>query len=125
MQYLIKQEQPPNFRSALQRHLTDLKRPFDSRATTFKRSNGVLDAVLKRNKASGYCKPVKHKDVLTAANKDRLTNYFADVLETQDTYKVQSFVWYNIAKHFGSRGAEVFAKLKKTDLKLRTGADDK
>jgi len=111
-------------RSAIQRHLTFLKRPFDLRGdVAFRRSNQILDAVLKNNKATGACKPVQHKDAINAEDKARLQTYFADVLETDDTYKLQSFCFYNLAIHFGLRGGEVFAKLRKSDVEFRTGED--
>ena len=59
---------------------------------------------------------MQHKDVLTEEDKVRLNSYFADVLEADDTY--------NMARHFGLRGGEVFAKLKKkTDIEIRTSED--
>jgi len=82
----------------------------------------ILDSVLKTNKATGACKPVQHKDAINAEDKARLQTYFADVLETNDTYKLQSFCFYNLAIHFGLRGGEVFAKLRKSDVEFRTGA---
>ena len=42
-----------------------------------------------------------------------LHSYFMHVLEADDTYKLQSFCWSTMARHFGLRGGEVFAKLKK------------
>ena len=59
--------------------------------SAFNASNRILDAVLKHNKALGLAGPVEHKDAITKENKVRLRAYFADVLETQDTYKPQSF----------------------------------
>ena len=52
-------------RSALQRHLLYMKHLLDWRSASFKQSNEVLEAVLKGNKAQGYCKPALPKDVLT------------------------------------------------------------
>ena len=97
-----------------------LKRPIDLRSASFKRSNEVLDAVLKGNKAQGYCKPVPHKDALTEEDKVRLNSYFADVLEADDiSRKVFAGITWK-----GLRGGEVFAKLKKkTDIEIRTGED--
>ena len=100
-----------------------LKRPLDLRGASFKRSNEVLDAVLKGNKAQGYCKSVQHKDVLTEEDKVRLNSYFADVLEADDTYKLQSFCWYNMARHFGLRGGGVFVKLEKKHIMIWTDED--
>ena len=70
-------------------------------------SNRILDVVLKHNKAHGLAKPVEHKDAITEEGKVRLRAYFADVLETQDTYKLQSFCWFNIARHFALKRRSV------------------
>lgn len=111
-------------RSALQRHLTDLKRPYNLRQdAAFNESNRVLDAVLKANKASGQCKLVQHKEAMSEADKTRLQDYFADVLDSQDTYKLQSYCWFNIARHFGLRGGEIFSRLKRTDLEFNVDED--
>ena len=76
----------------IQRHLTALGRPFNLRTDeTFNSSNQLLDAVLKVNKANGKTKPVQHKDSLSEADKVRLQEYFADVLQTEDSYKLQSY----------------------------------
>lgn len=113
-------------RSAIQRHLTYLKRPFNVRSdSAFNASNRILDAVLKHNKAHGLAKPVEHKDAITEEDKVRLRAYFADVLETQDTYKLQSFCWFNIARHFALRGGEVFARIKRTDFDFRVDEEKK
>ena len=106
--------------SAIQRHFTNLKRSFNLRSdVSFKRSNEILDAVLKNNKATGSCKHVQHKDVLSEEDKTRLSSYFADVLVTDDTYKLQSFCWFIIARHFGLRGSEVFVQLRNNDVEFK------
>ena len=111
-------------RSAIQRQLTVLGRSFNLRTDhAFNSSNQLLDAVLKVNKSTGLTKPVKHKDTLSQADKERLDLYFADVLTTEDTYKLQSYCWYNMARHFGLRGGEIFARVKKSDLDFRTTED--
>ena len=75
-------------RSAIQRHLTYLKRPFNVRSNSvLNASDRILDAVLKRNKAHGLAKPVEHNDPITEEDKVRLRAYFADVLETQDEHR--------------------------------------
>ena len=80
-------------RAAIQRKLTALKRPFNLRDdAAFRDSNIVLDAVLKRNKVEGKSHKVQHKDAITDADKDRLAEYFKDVLDCQDTYKMQ-YCW--------------------------------
>ena len=113
-------------RSAIQRHLTYLKRPFNVRSdSAFNASNRILDAVLKHNKAHGLAKPVEHKDAITEEDKVRLRTYFADVFETQDTYKLQSFCWFNITRHFALRGGEVFARIKRTDFDFRVDEERK
>ena len=94
-------------RSAIQRQLAIFKRPFDLRSgEQFQNSNRVLDAVLKKNKAEGQARPVQHKDAISAADKERLDAYFEDVLTSGDTYKLQSYVWYCFARHFGLRGGD-------------------
>lgn len=106
-------------RSAIQRRLAELQRPFNLRKDgAFITSNRLLDASLKKKKAEGQSKPVQHKESISSPDKVRLDEYFSDVLETQDTYKLQSYAWYNIARHFGLRGGEVFALLKVTDLQF-------
>ena len=111
-------------RAAIQRRLNALKRPFNVREdAAFRESNIVLDAVLKRNKAEGKTQKVQHKDALTDADKDRLAMYFEDVLETQDTRKLQSYCWYNIARHLGLRGSEIFVRIRKDDIEIKTNED--
>ena len=61
-------------------------------------------------------RPVVHKEVITEFDQGRLGSYFADVLRTDDTYKLQSFCCYIITPHFGLRGGDVFAQLKVSDL---------
>ena len=80
-------------RSAIQRQLVILKRPFNLRVgEEFQNSNHVLDAVLKKNKAEGQARPVQHKDAISAADKERLDAYFEDVLTSGDTYKPNDHV---------------------------------
>ena len=68
-------------RSALQCHLTYLKRPFNVRSdSAFNASNRILDAVLKHIKAHGLAKPVEHKDAINEQDQVLLRAYFADVL---------------------------------------------
>jgi len=111
-------------RSAIQRQLTIFKRPFNIRSgDAFQNSNRVLDAVLKKNKAQGKARPVRHKEAISAADKERLEAYFEDVLTSDDTYKLQSFVWYCFARHFGLRGGEVFAKITPNDLQFCNDED--
>ena len=86
----------------------------------FRGSKNALDAVMKKNKPDGLERQVQHKDPITEEDKKRLaTTYFEDTLETNDTYKLQFFAWYTIATHFGLRGGEVFAQIRKQDLVLR------
>ena len=79
--------------------------------------------MLKRNKAEGKTQKVQHKDALTDADKDRLATYFEDVLETQDTRKLQSYCRYNIARHLGLRGSEIFVRIRKDDIEIKTNED--
>ena len=48
--------------------------------------------------------------------------YFVDVLEADDNYKLQSFCWYNMARHFGLRGM-TFCEPENTDIEIRMGED--
>ena len=114
-------------RSAIQRHLTSLKPSFNIRDDKeFMTSNNSLDAVLKRNKAElGESKPVQHKESITEAEKVRLNECFEDVLDSDDTYKLQSYCWFNIARHYGLRGGEVFSKLTRQDLLFKEDDQDK
>ena len=99
-------------RAAIQRKVAAANRPFNLRVDSeFRESNIVLDAVLKHNKVSGQAKQRKHKDVITDLDKDRLAKYFEGVLESQDTQQLQVFCWYNLARHLGLRGTEVFVKI--------------
>ena len=92
--------------------------------SAFNASNRILDAVLK-HKAHGLAKPVEHKDATSEEDKVRIRAYIADVLETQDTYKLQSFCWFNIARHFALSGGEVFARIKQTDFDFRVDEEKK
>ena len=69
---------------------------------------------------SGQAKQRKHKDVITDLDKDRLAKYFEGVLEIQDTQQLQVFCWYNLARHLGLCGTEVFVKINKTDVVFKT-----
>ena len=89
-------------------------------AGEFRGSNAVLDGVLKKNKADGKEKQVQHKDAITEDDLARLKTYFSDVLTANDTYKLQSYCWFNIPLHFDLRGGEVFAKLTKDNLVFKT-----
>ena len=62
----------------------------------FRDSTIVLDTVLKRNKAERKPHKVQHKDAITDSDKDCLGEYFKDVLEDQETHKLQAFCWYII-----------------------------
>ena len=70
-------------------------------------------------------RPVVQKGVITEFDQERLGSYFADVLTTNDKYKLQSFCWYVIALHFELRGGKVFAQLKVSDLVLKRDAEGK
>ena len=103
-------------RAAIQQKVTAANRPFNLRVDSeFRESNIVLDTVLKHNKVSGHAKQRKHKDVITDLDKGRLAKYFEGVLESQNTQQLQVFCWYNLARHLGLRGTEVFVKINKTD----------
>ena len=76
-------------------------------------ANSCLMQCWRRIKLTGTTKPVKQKDALSEADKKCLNQYFVDVLITKDTYKLHSFCWFTMARHFGLRGGEVFARVKK------------
>ena len=107
-------------RAAIQRHLIPLGRDVTIFASqSFQASNAMLDAVLKANKRDGKERKVQHKKSISAEDKMVLAAYLEDVLFTNDTWKLQEFVWYCFSLHFDLRGAEVFTKLKKDDLCFR------
>ena len=66
---------------------------------------------------------MQHKQAISEVDKSRLSEYFKGVLDTNDTYQLQSYCWYNMARHFGLRGGEVFAKLTKNDIVFERDSD--
>ena len=111
--------------AAIQRKLTALKRSFNLRDdAAFRGSNIVLDAVLKRNKTRVSHK-VQHEDAITDADKDLAGEYFKDVLDCQDTYKphIQSYCWYNMTRHLGLHGSQLFVHQNKDDVEFKYAPD--
>ena len=86
------------------------------RQPEFRRSNMVLDGVLKEKKRSG-CEPqVEHKDSIAASDLAKIMSYFENILESGDAVKLAQYCWFNLSLHFALRGAEVQLKLSKSDI---------
>jgi len=104
-------------RGALHRHVTSLGRTFSIfNDKEFAKANSVLDGVLKENKKTGKEQSVEHKDPLTAADWDRLMEYFKGVDTTDDPILLCRYVWFCVTLHFCLRGREVQCQMLKTDL---------
>lgn len=107
-------------RAAIHRRVRELERPFNVFSSQeFSRSHGVLNATLKKKKAEGDEPLVQHKDAITEEDRTRLEVYFDDVLTSNDPVKLTQYIWYHMTLHFGLRGREVQARMKKTDIEFR------
>ena len=105
-------------RSAIHRHLMSIRDDIDLFSSAeFKRSNEVLDGVLKEKK--GEESAVHHKDSITDADWKLIKEYFTDIQDTLDPRKLCSYVWFHVSSKFCLRGREVQTNMKKTDIELR------
>ena len=115
-------------RAAVSRYMVQtLQRPDCNlyRQPEFRRSNMVLDGVLKEKKRSG-CEPqVEHKDSIAAGDLAKIMSYFENVLESGDAVKLAQYCWFNLSLHFALRGAEVQLKLSKSDIVFGVDSDGK
>ena len=104
-------------RSAVHRKVRELNRPFNLfKSACFSQSHRVLDATLKAKKAAGLEPAVNHKEALSNSDREKLKDYYSNVLEANDPIKLSMYVWYVLTLHFGLRAREVQLQLKKTDL---------
>lgn len=104
-------------RSALQRHVRVLKRPFDLyKGEAFFKSNQVLDAFLVKKKKDGKEPQVNHKQPLTDEDLARTEKYFEGVLTADDPRKLTQYCWFVMTVHFCLRGQELQASMRKEDL---------
>ena len=72
-------------RSAIQRHLSSLGRPFNIVSSpVFKRANDVLNGVLKAKKRDGEEADVLHKEAVSEEDWVKIMAYFKDVEDTKD-----------------------------------------
>ena len=111
-------------RAGIQSHLDALNcRVNIFSQTKFCGSSNVLDAVLKKNKSDGLERQVLHNDAITEEDKKRLGTYFADVLETNDTYKLQFFCLVYHHHSFRPSGWRSFVQTRKQDLVFEKDAD--
>ena len=115
-------------RAAVSRYMVQtLQRPDCNlyRQPEFRRSNMVLDGVLKEKKRSG-CEPqVEHKDSIAAGDLAKIMSYFENVLQSGDAVKLAQYCWFNLSLHFALRGAEVQLKLSKSDIVFGVDSDGK
>ena len=49
---------------------------------------------------------------------ERLTDYFADILDTKDPRKLTAYVWFHVTSKFCLRRGELQFKLMKSDVVL-------
>lgn len=106
-------------RGALNRHLLSLRADVNLfQGDVFRKSNAVLNGILKDKKRSGREAAVAHKTSLSDADLMKIEEYFSDILECQDPRKLTFYVWYQVTIHFCLRGGEVQRQLRKTDLVL-------
>lgn len=119
-QTLYKRNSYLSARSAIHRHLMSIRDDIDLFSSAeFKRSNEVLDGVLKEKKKKGEEPAVQHKDSITDADWKLIEEYFTDIQDTLDPRKLCSYVWFHVSSKFCLRGREVQTNMKKTDIELR------
>ena len=64
-------------RAAIQRQLNIHDRNFNIFTDTeFTKSNGILDGVLKKRRRDGDMNPVKHKELISSFNLDKIKPYY-------------------------------------------------
>ena len=93
-QTLYKRNSYLSARSAIHRHLMSIRDDIDLFSSAeFKRSNEVLDGVLKEKKKKGEEPAVQHKDSITDADWKLIEEYFTDIQDTLDPRKLCSYTY--------------------------------
>ena len=107
-------------RSAIHRHLLSLRSDVDLfNSSLFRKSNHVLDGVLKTKKKNGEEPAVQRKEAISDNDWTLINEYFADITSKLDPRKLTHYVWFHLTSKFCLRGREVQSQLKKNDIILR------
>ena len=78
-------------------NIAELGCPFNiCSGQAFNRANRLLDGVLKENKREGKESQVQRKSPLSDDDRQRLAEFFADVLNHANPVKFSMFVWYAV-----------------------------
>lgn len=100
-----------SMRAAINRQLSNIHRNMDIvRDKEFKKSNGVLDGLLKQRVRSGISKPVKHKQIIEQSDLMKISNYLSNA--PSSPVILRQCVWYQLAVNFITRGNEFHHQLK-------------
>ena len=91
--YLYKKASYFAARSAVHRKVRELNRPFNLfKSACFSQSDRVLDATLKARKAAGLEPAVNHKEALSNSDREKLKDYYSNVLEANDPIKLSMYL---------------------------------
>ena len=105
------------FRSAIHRHVQDLKRPFNIlQDIEFNDANRALLAFLRKIQKEGDLKAVQHKQPINDEDMKKPTNYFAQY--STDAVVLTEMVWFTVTMHFCLRGREAQWKLCAEDFEV-------
>jgi hypothetical protein len=100
-----------NIRSAINRHLANLKRQIDIvHDKEFKTANGILDGLFKERTWLGFSKPTKHKEIIEFEDLQKIYTYLKGA--KTPAVILRQAVWYFIAVHYVSRGMEFHHQLQ-------------
>lgn len=94
-----------NIRAGINRYLLDLGREINIvHDKEFHRANKCLDGMLKERMRSGTLRPTCHRQIISLDDQAKILEYFKDAHRAPVI--LRQSVWYNLARHFVSRGVE-------------------
>ena len=112
-----------SFRAAVQRKLSDFKRPINIITDSeFKSANQALRAFFKKQKSKGELKETQHKEAISTSDQDTLQEYFTKN-HTTDPIALAEMNWFVITQHFCLRGREMQSELCIEDFLISTNSE--
>lgn len=108
-----------NIRSAINRHLSDIKRDIDIvHDKEFKHTNNTLNGLLKDRITSGSSRPTQHKEIITKNDLQKISAYLSKAYT--DPITLRLCVWYILSIHFVTRGLEWHHQLTRNAFQFQT-----
>ncbi|XP_062606353.1 uncharacterized protein LOC134268175 [Saccostrea cucullata] len=108
-----------SIRSAINRHLFDLKRQIDIvKGEEFRASNGILEGLFKERKRLGLAKSTKQPPLIDPDDLKKISTYLQQAPES--AVILRQAVWYFLTIHYVTNYMEFFHQLKMDSFEFKT-----